>query len=119
MDESISNRTNQEYRKQHIINMKNNTIPARYLATNETGKDVWLTNIYACTEQELLVDGIDTFDEVEDTSDEYRWISDLLKDSIEHNLEIEVVQWSLKAMKLNPNLTPAMALRLGYLEWVK
>ena len=37
--------------------MKTEKIPARYLATDETGADVWVTNINACTEQELLREG--------------------------------------------------------------
>lgn len=94
-------------------------IPARYLATDETGKDVWVTNIYANTEQELLDEGIDTFDEKEDCGDEAMWIDTLLKEAFEHGLHTEVVQFALKAMKEDPRLTPAMAFRYGYLEWVK
>jgi hypothetical protein len=97
----------------------NTKIPARYLATDETGKDVWVTNIYANTEQELLDEGIDTFDDKEDCGDESMWIGTLLKEAIEHELQTEVVQFALKAMKEDPRLTPAMAFRYGYLEWVK
>ena len=101
------------------MSTKTDRIPARYMATNEEGKDVWVTNIYACTEQELLDEGIDTFDETEDISDEYNWIQSLLKDAAKYELEVEVVQFALKAMKDDPRLTPAMAFRYGYLEWVK
>ena len=97
----------------------NTKIPARYLATDETGKDVWVTNIYANTEQELLDEGIDTFDDKEDCGDEAMWIGTLLKEAIDHELQTEVVQFALKAMKDDPRLTPAMAFRYGYLEWVK
>ena len=98
---------------------KTDRIPARYMVTNDEGKDVWITNIHACTEQELLKEGIDTYDDEEDVSDEYAWINSLLKDAIENGMENEVVQWALKEMKDDPRLTPAMALRYGYLEWVK
>ena len=99
--------------------MNTERIPARYMAKTEDGKDIWVTNISALTETELLEHDIDTFDETEDAGDEYKWIQSLLKDSIDNGLEVEVVQFALMAMKDDPRLTPAMAFRCGYLEWVK
>lgn len=37
----------------------------------------------------------------------------------EYGLEIEVIYYALKAMKENPELTPAQAFYLGVSEWVK
>jgi hypothetical protein len=99
--------------------MKNELIPARYLLTDETGTDIWVTNINACTEQELLREGIDTFDMQEDPSDEMLWICEMINQSKESELLTEVVQFALKYQREDPRLTPAMALRHGYNEWVK
>ena len=99
--------------------MKLEKIPARYLVTDETGADVWVTNINACTEQELLREGIDTFDESEDISDEMLWICEMINLSKESELLTEVVQFALKYQREDPRLTPAMAMRLGYSEWIK
>ena len=99
--------------------MNTERIPARFLATNDDGKDVWVPNIYAVTEAELAADGFADFDESEDVGEEAKWIQELLDDAISHELHVEVVQFALKAMKDDPRLTPAMAMRYGYLEWVK
>jgi hypothetical protein len=98
---------------------KSERIPARILLQDKEGKPKWVTNISALTESELLNQGIVDFDESEDCVEEYNWISSMLKDAIENEMENEVVQWALKEMKDDPRLTPAMALRYGYLEWVK
>lgn len=98
---------------------KSERIPGRFLYTDKEGKSKWVTNISAMTESQLQNEGIVDFDEAEDCIEEYNWISSLLKDAIENGLENEVVQWALKEMKDDPRLTPAMALRYGYLEWVK
>jgi len=99
--------------------MKSEKIPARYLATDEIGKDHWVCNINACTESELLREGIDTFDEKEDISDEMLWICEMINLSKESELLTEVVQFALKYQREDPRLTPAMAMRLGYSEWIK
>jgi hypothetical protein len=96
-----------------------NVIPARFLSKDENGKDIWITNITALTESELAEDGFVDFDEVEDIGDEAQWISDFLEGAREYELEVEVVQLALKAMKEDSRLTPAMAMRIGFLEWVK
>lgn len=36
-----------------------------------------------------------------------------------YNLEIEVILWSLYAMKANPTLTIEEAIQIGLNEWVK
>lgn len=99
--------------------MKTEKIPARYLATDETGSDVWVTNINACTEQELLREGIDTFDDTEDPSDEGFWINHMVNLAKESKLLTEVVQWALKAQKEDSRLTPAMSMKIGFNEWIK
>lgn len=100
--------------------MSNEKIPARYLIVAEdTGKEVWLPNINALTESELAEHDITTIDETEDPGQELDYISDFLADANEYDLGPEVVQFALKHMQRNPNLTPAMAMRYGYLEWVK
>ena len=114
MGESLLDTTNIK----RII-MTNDRIPARFLATNEDGKDVWIINIYAATEAELAADGFMDFDDVEDIGEEDKWIGEMLEDATEYGLQNEVVQFALKSMKDDPRLTPAMAMRYGYLEWVK
>ena len=99
--------------------MKSEKIPARYLATDELGKDLWVCNINAYTESELIEEGIDTFDEKEDISDEMLWICEMINQSKESELLTEVVQFALKYQREDPRLTPAMAMRLGYSEWIK
>lgn len=96
-----------------------NVIPARFLATDEKGNDVWVTNITALTESELAQDGFVDFDEAEDIGEEAKWIADFLEGAKEYDLEVEVIQLALKAMKEDSRLTPAMAMRIGFLEWVK
>jgi hypothetical protein len=96
-----------------------NVIPARYLATDETGTDVWVTNINACTEQELLSEGFDTFDMKEDPSDEGFWINQMINISKESELLTEVVQFALKYQREDPRLTPAMAMKFAINEWLK
>lgn len=99
--------------------MNINSIPARYKGVYENGEEVWVTNIHALTEVELMQDGITEFDNREDIIDEAGWIKTMLDEAIEHGLEIEVVQFALKAQRENPEMTPAMAMRIGYCEWVK
>lgn len=99
--------------------MNTEKIPARYLATDETGKDIWVCNIYASTESELINEGIDTFDEVEDPSEEAFWINQLINLSKGSGLMTEVIQFALKAQRENPRLTPAMSMKMGFDEWVK
>ena len=96
-----------------------NVIPARFLATDANGKDVWVTNITALTEEQLAEDGFIDFDEAEDIGEEARWIADFLEGASEYELQVEVIQFALQAMKEDSRLTPAMAMRIGFLEWVK
>jgi hypothetical protein len=99
--------------------MKIEKIPARYMSPNSLGVHVWTCNINALTENELMEEGFDTFDEKEDPSEESFWISQMLNWARESGLETEVVQWSLKCLKEDPRLTPAMAMREGFNEWIK
>lgn len=99
--------------------MKTEKIPARYMATDESGKDVWVCNIYASTEAELLNEGIDTFDEVEDPTEEAFWISQLINLAKSSGLITEVIQFALKAQKEDSRLTPAMSMKMGFDEWIK
>lgn len=99
--------------------MKTEKIPARYMATDESGKDVWVCNIYASTESELLNEGIDTFDEVEDPSEEAFWINQLINLTKGSGLMTEVIQFALKSQKEDPRLTPAMSMKMGFDEWIK
>jgi hypothetical protein len=99
--------------------MKTEKIPARYMATDESGKDVWVCNIYASTEAELLNEGIDTFDEVEDPTEEAFWINQLMNLAKGSELLTEVVQFALKTQKEDSRLTPAMSMKMGFDEWVK
>lgn len=46
-------------------------------------------------------------------------IGDVLDQALESGLEVEVIYWALQAMKLNPTMTPAEAMSLGVLEWIK
>ena len=46
-------------------------------------------------------------------------ISQVLDQALEYGLEVEVIYWALKAMKEDSSLTPAQAMTLGVLEWVK
>ena len=96
-------------------------IPAKIKCVNEVGDEVWVVNIHALTADELLSDGfsVEDFDYQENPSEEMEWIDSLNETATEHGLEIEVIQFALKAMKDNPKLTPAMAMRIGYCEWVK
>jgi predicted RNA methylase len=42
-----------------------------------------------------------------------------LDTAIQFGLEVEVIYYALKAMKENPQLTPAEAFVFGVAEWVK
>jgi hypothetical protein len=99
--------------------MKTEKIPARYMATDESGKDVWVCNIYASTESELINEGIDTFDEIEDPSEEAFWINQLINLAKGSGLITEVIQFALKSQKEDPRLTPAMSMKMGFDEWIK
>ena len=94
-------------------------IPARYKGVNDDGTEVWVTNIHALNEIEFLQEGIDEFNYKEDITDEAAYIQVMLDEACEHGLGVEVVQFALKAQRENPELTPAMAMRIGYCEWVK
>lgn len=50
---------------------------------------------------------------------EVQTISDLLDTAIKFGLEVEVIYFALKAMKENPELSPAEAFAVGVTEWVK
>ena len=99
--------------------MKN--IPAKIRRITELGWFEWIVNIYASTTEELLAEGFsfDDFDYEEDPTEEQEWISSFMEVAKESGLDLEVIQFSLKAMKENPDLTPAMAMRIGFDEWVK
>jgi len=98
--------------------MNDKKIPARFKAPSN-GELIWTTNIYALDENELNEEGFSIFNYEEDTEDEMKWIGTMLNESIEKELDIEVVLFALKAMQQNSSLSPAMALRFGYLEWIK
>ena len=51
--------------------------------------------------------------------DDYTIIGDVLDQALEHDLAVEVIYWALKYMKENPTTTPAAAMTLGILEWLK
>jgi hypothetical protein len=99
--------------------MKN--IPAKIRRVTELNDDVWIVNIHASTTEELLAVGfsVDDFNYEEDPTEEQEWISSFIEVAKESGLDLEVIQFSLKAMKENPDLTPAMAMRIGFDEWVK
>jgi hypothetical protein len=99
--------------------MNINRIPARYKGVNDDGTEIWVTNIYALTEVEFLREGIDEFNYTEDPIDEANWINSMLEEASEHGLLTEVVQFALKYQRENPEMTPAMAMRIGFCEWVK
>lgn len=98
--------------------MNDKRIPARFEALSN-GEIIWATNIYALDEDELREEGFSVFNYEEDLDDEMKWISTMLTEAIGNELEIEVVIFALKAMQQNSSLSPAMALRFGYLEWIK
>jgi hypothetical protein len=98
--------------------MNDKKIPARFEAPSN-GEIIWATNIYALDEDELREEGFSVFDYEEDLEDEMKWVSTMLTEAIENELEVEVVIFALKAMQQNSSLSPAMALRFGYLEWIK
>lgn len=50
---------------------------------------------------------------------EFNTIGDVLDQAIEYGLEVEVIYWALKYMKEDPSISPAEAMTLGVLEWVK
>jgi hypothetical protein len=98
--------------------MNDKRIPARFEAPSN-GELIWATNIYALDEDELREEGFSVFNYEEDLDDEMKWISTMLTEAIGNELEVEVVIFALKAMQENSSLSPAMALRFGYLEWIK
>lgn len=98
---------------------KSEKIPARILTHDDLGNPTWVCNLYAITENELSAEGITDFDDKEDPGQEGQWINAMLSEANEHGLLTEVVQFALKYMREDPRLTPAMATRYGYLEWVK
>lgn len=51
--------------------------------------------------------------------DQMDLIKEILDKATEHDLEVEVVTWALKAMQEDPELQPYEAIALGYQEWVK
>ena len=51
--------------------------------------------------------------------EELNVISSVLDQALEYGLEVEVVYWALKAMQQDTNITPAQAMTLGVLEWIK
>jgi hypothetical protein len=55
----------------------------------------------------------------EDISDEGFWINQMINISKESELLTEVVQFALKYQKEDPRLTPAMAMKMGFNEWIK
>jgi hypothetical protein len=98
--------------------MNDKRIPARFEAPSN-GELIWATNIYALDEDELREEGFSEFNYEEDLDDEMKWINTMLTEAIGNELEVEVVIFALKAMQENSSLSPAMALRFGYLEWIK
>lgn len=46
-------------------------------------------------------------------------IDHMLDSAMQFGLEVEVIYWSLKYIKENPNVTPAEAFALGITEWVR
>ena len=98
--------------------MNDKRIPARFEAPSN-GEIIWATNIYALDEDELREEGFSVFEYEEDMEDEMKWIGTMLTEAIGNELEVEVVLFALKAMQQNSSLSPAMALRFGYLEWIK
>ena len=98
--------------------MNDKRIPARFEAPSN-GEIIWATNIYALDEDELREEGFSVFNYEEDLEDEMKWAKTMLSEAIESELEVEVVLFALKAMQQNSSLSPAMALRFGYLEWIK
>ena len=98
--------------------MNDKRIPARFEAPSN-GELIWATNIYALDQDELREEGFSVFDYEEDLEEEMKWASTMLTEAIESDLAVEVVIFALKAMQQNSSLSPAMALRFGYLEWIK
>jgi hypothetical protein len=90
-------------------------IPARYIG--ESGE--WVCNLYALTEEKLSEKGFTDFDYQVNPSEEYHIIGAIMDSAAAHSLHIEVIQFALKYIKENSSLTPAMAIRMGYEDWVK
>lgn len=57
--------------------------------------------------------------EINNQIKELEIISDILQEARDHDLEEEVVCWSLLAMQADPTLTPAQAILQGSEEWIK
>lgn len=93
-------------------------IPESYLVTDENGVDQYVCNINALTEMELANEGFTDFGDLQ-LGQEFQFINSMLKWSKSSGLEVEVIQFALKYMKEDPRLTPAMAMRYGFNEWVK
>ena len=98
---------------------KKSNIPARFQIEDKEGNPVWKCNVYAHSKEQLIESGIEVFDDEEDITEEQKYISMYLEEAEEYSLVTEVATWALLAMKENPQLTPAMAMRLGFDEWVK
>lgn len=95
--------------------MKNEKIPARYLGSSGE----WVCNIYGLSESKLFDEGFSDFDYEVNPSEEYHIIGAMMDSAAAHGLQIEVIQFALKYIKENSGLTPAMAIRMGYEDWVK
>jgi predicted RNA methylase len=52
-------------------------------------------------------------------STDMKVIEVLLDEAMEHGMEIEVIYSALKAVKEDPEITPAQAFQYGMDEWVK
>lgn len=61
------------------------------------------------------LDTVEVIDEIK----QMEFISSGLDEALKFGLEVEVILWSLKAMRENPNLSPAEAFYLGVTEWIK
>lgn len=64
-----------------------------------------------------LIDDHEPF--IPNLGDQMDLIKEVLDKATEHDLQVEVVTWALKAMQDNPELQPYEAIVVGYQEWVK
>jgi hypothetical protein len=97
--------------------MDNQKVPASYAVTGIDGEEIFIPNLNRLTEDELKSEGFCIFSEEVQIEQELDWIHYLLEKS--GSLAPEVVQFALKYAREDSSLTPAMAMKLGYNEWVK
>lgn len=100
------------------MNRFNEKVPTRYLITEEETPK-WISNIDALTETDLIKAGITEFDFDPNYTEELEWIRFFVEQSNESDLTHEVIFTAIKLKEKYPNLSPAMVMKLGWMEWIK